>query len=146
MYKRQVWGDEEPGFADSTATILPAVTDFGAIVDIDVADIDGDGINDVLLNRVGSPPGRASYDGAYLQLLKGLEDGRTFSDITESSIDNQALLDTYGNIVSWFVWLTLQDWDLDGDLDILVDNQPFPAQSFVMINHGLTLFLSLIHI
>ena len=52
------WGDVEPGFADSTATILPEVTDFGTIVDIDVADIDGDGINDVLLNRVGSPPGR----------------------------------------------------------------------------------------
>ena len=100
----------------------------------------GDGINDVLLNRVGSPPGRADYDGAYLQLLKGLEDRRTFSDITESSIDNQALLDTYGKIAGWFVWLILQDWDLDGDLDILVDNQPFPAQSFVLINHGKPLF------
>ena len=134
------WGDVEPGFADSTPTILPEVTDFGTIVDIDVADIDGDGINDVLLNRVGTPPRRADYDGAYLQLLKGLEDRRTFSDITESSIDNQALLDTYGKIAGWFVWLILQDWDLDGDLDILVDNQPFPAQSFVIINHGQPLF------
>ena len=58
-----VWGDEEPGFADSTASILPEVTDFGIVVDIDVADFDGDGINDVLLNRAGSAPGRGFYDG-----------------------------------------------------------------------------------
>ena len=135
-----VWGDEEPGFADSTATILPEVTDFGIVVDIDVADFDGDGINDLLLNRAGSPPGRGFYDGMYLQLLKGGEDSRTFSDVSESSIDNKALLDTYG---SWFVWLIPQDWDFDGDLDILVDNQPGTGQSFVMINDGQNLFSTL---
>ena len=138
-----IWGDAEPGFADSTASTLPEVADFGIVVDIDVGDIDGDGINDILLNRAGSAPGRDFYNGMYLQLLKGQEDRRTFSDISEASIDNEALLDTYGKDGSWFVWLILQDWDFDGDLDILVDNQPFPAQSFVMINHGLTLFSDL---
>ena len=135
-----LWGDADPGFADSTANILPEVTDFGIVVDIDVADIDGDGINDILLNRAGSAPGRGFYNGMYLQLLKGHEDRRTFSDISEASIDNEALLDTYGKDGSWFVWLIPQDWDFDGDLDILVDNQPFPAQSFVIINHGQPLF------
>ena len=81
-------------------------------MDIDVSDFDGDGINDVLLNRVGSEPGRGFYDGIYLQLLKGQEDRRTFSDITDSSIDNETLLDTYGNDWGWFVWLIVQDWDL----------------------------------
>ena len=138
-----VWGNEGPGFAHSTATALPKVTDFGIVVDIDVGDIDGDGINDLLLNRVGSPPGRNSYDGGYFQLLKGQEDRRTFLDVSETSIDNEALLDTYAKDGSWFVWLILQDWDLDGDLDILVDNQPFPAQSFVTINQGQPLFLPL---
>ena len=134
------WGDTEPGFANSTASTLPEVTDFGIIVDIDVGDIDGDGINDVLVNRVGSPPGRNFYDGMYLQLLKGEEDRRTFSDITDSSVDNETLLNTYGKDGSWFVWLILQDWDYDGDLDILVDNQPGTGRSFVMINKGQTLF------
>ena len=64
-------------------------TDFGIIVDIDIGDIDGDGINDLLLNRVGTPPGRSWYDGMYLQLLKGQEDRRTFSDVSESSIDKR---------------------------------------------------------
>ena len=124
-----LWGDADPGFADSTANILPEVTDFGIVVDIDVADFDGDGINDVLLNRVGSAPGRDIYDGMYLQLLKGLEDRRTFSDVTESSIDNEELLKRYGKLTQrWFVWLILQDWDFDGDLDILVDNQPHTLQ------------------
>ena len=138
-----VWGDAEPGFADSKASILSKVADFGIVVDIDVGDIDGDGINDILLNRAGSAPGRDFYNGMYLQLLKGQEDRRTFSDISEVSIDNEALLDTYGKDGSWFVWLILQDWDLDGDLDILVDNQPGTGQSFVMINDGRTLFSTL---
>ena len=138
-----IWSDGRPGFAGDTATTLAGVADFGIVVDIDVGDIDGDGINDLLLNRVGSAPGRDWYDGAYLQLLKGKEDRRTFSDITENSIDNETLLDTYGKNASWFVWLILQDWDLDGDLDILVDNQPFPAQSFVIVNHGQPLFSTL---
>ncbi len=137
------WGDAEPGFANSTASTLPEVTDFGIIVDIDVGDIDGDGINDLLVNRVGSPPGRNFYDGMYLQLLKGQEDHRTFSDITGSSVDNKTLLNTYGKDGSWFVWLILQDWDYDGDLDILVDNQPGTGRSFVMINKGQTLFSTL---
>ena len=137
-----LWGDEEPGFADSTASILPDVTDFGIVVDIDVADFDGDGNNDVLLNRVGSEPGRSSYNGMYLQLLKGREDRRTFSDVTESSIDNEELLKRYSEL-GWFVWLIPQDWDFDGDLDIVVDNQPFPAQSFVLINKGRSLFSTL---
>ena len=137
------WGDAEPGFADSTASTLPQVADFGIIVDIDVGDIDGDGINDLLLNRVGTPPGRSWYDGMYLQLLKGQEDRRTFFDVSESSIDNETLLDTYGKDESWFVWLILQDWDFDGDLDILVDNQSGTGQSFVMINNGRSLFSTL---
>ena len=137
------WGDVEPGFANSTASTLPKATDFGIIVDIDIGDIDGDGINDLLLNRVGTPPGRSWYDGMYLQLLKGQEDRRTFSDVSESSIDNEALLDTYGKDGSWFVWLILQDWDFDGDLDILVDNQPAHQPSFVLINNGRSLFSTL---
>ena len=119
-----LWGDEEPGFADSTASILSDVTDFGIVVDIDIADFDGDGINDVLLNRVGSAPGRSFYNGMYIQLLKGGRDLRTFFDVTETSIDNDELLETYNSEYgSWFVWLIVQDWDFDGDLDIVVDDQ-----------------------
>ena len=133
-----LWGGAEPGFADSTASTLPEETDFKLVVDIDVADFDGDGINDVLLNRTNH------YDGMYLQLLKGREDRRSFSDITESSIDNEELLKRYGDLTQrWFVWLIAQDWDFDGDLDILVDNQPGTGQSFVMINNGRTLFSTL---
>lgn len=137
-----LWGTEEPGFTNSEASVLPKVVDFGIIVDIDVADFDGDNINDLLLNRVGSEPGRDFYDGAYFQLLKGQEDRRTFADITASSIDNDALLKLSEELALWFVWLILQDWDFDGDLDILVDNQPYASgsESFVVINNGGSLF------
>ena len=140
-----VWGGKEPGFADSTVTILPEVTDFGIVVDIDVADFDGDGINDLLLNRAGSAPGRGFYDGMYLQLLKGQEDRRTFTDISAFSIDNDKILNTY---TYWFVWLFVQDWDFDGDLDIVVDDLPdrLPdnrERGLVLINDGQSVFSTL---
>ena len=139
-----LWGDEEPGFADSTASALSEVANFGIVVDIDVADFDGDGINDLLLNRVGSGPGRSFYDGLYLQLLKGQKDRRTFSDITEASIDNEALLDNYSHYGSWFVWLMVQDWDFDGDFDIVVDDLPYNSeQGLVLINDGQAVFSTL---
>ena len=77
----------------------------------------------------------------YLQVLKGQEDRRTFSDVTESSIDNDELLHTYsqpGN--SWFEWLILQDWDFDGDLDIVVDDLRHTEQGLVLINNGKSVF------
>ena len=137
-----VWGDEEPGFADSTASILPEVTDFGIVVDIDVADFDGDGINDVLLNRAGSAPGRGFYHGMYLQLLKGLEDRRSFTDVTKSSINNEELLSTYIEDEGWFEWLIVQDWDFDGDLDIVVDDLDGLRSDLgpVLINNGRSVF------
>ena len=137
-----LWGGEKPGFADSAANALPTVTDFGIVVDIDVADFDGDGINDVLLNRVGSAPGRSFYNGMYIQLLKGQEDPRTFSDVTASSIDNNELLNNYNTeFGSWFLWLIVQDWDLDGDLDIVVDDLPHNEdQGLVLINDGKSVF------
>ena len=137
-----LWGAAEPGFADSPVSRLAEVTDFGIVVDIDVADFDGDGINDVLLNRVGSEPGRGFYDGMYLQLLKGLEDRRTFSDVTASSIDNDELLRTYNRERgSWFEWLIVQDWDFDGDLDILVEDLlRRNDQGLVLINNGRSVF------
>lgn len=135
-----LWGTEEPGFANSAASVLPGAVDFGIIVDIDVADFDGDNINDLLLNRVGSGPGRDFYDGAYFQLLKGQDDRRTFVDITASSIDNAALLNLFGGDGRGFVWLVPQDWDSDGDLDILVDNLPATQESFVVINNAPSLF------
>ena len=56
---------------DSTVSVLSEVADFGIVVDIDVGDFDGDGINDVLLNRVGSPPGRGFYDGIVPSTAQG---------------------------------------------------------------------------
>ena len=139
-----LWGDADPGFAESTASILPEVTDFGIVVDIDVADLDGDGINDVLLDRAGSAPGRGFYDGMYLQLLKGGEDLRTFSDITASSIDNEELLNNYNDYGSWLEWLIVQDWDFDGDLDIVVDDLRYRSEhGLVLINNGRSVFSTL---
>ena len=140
-----LWGNKEPGFVNSPASTLTEVTDFGVVIDIDVADFDGDGINDVLLNRVGSAPGRAFYDGMYLQLLKGGEDRRTFSDITESSIDNEELLENYTGVEfhDWFDWLLVQDWDFDGDLDIVVDDLPTRRVGLVLINNGRSVFSTL---
>ena len=74
----------------------------------------------------------------YLQLLKGEEDRRTFTDITASKINNEELLKTYRY---WFEWLIVQDWDFDGDLDIVVDDlQKNSYLGPVLINNGRSVF------
>ncbi len=143
-----LWGSTEPGFVNSTASTLTEVADFGIVVDIDVADFDGDGINDVLLDRAGSEPGRGFYDGMYLQLLKGGDNRRMFFDITESSIDNEELLENYsedGARSHWFEWIIVQDWDFDGDLDIVVDDIRYrdSDRGLVLINNGRSVFSTL---
>ena len=78
----------------------------------------------------------------YLQLLMGQGDRRSFIDVSASSIANAAILDSYYDIAhqTWFTWLIAQDWDFDGDLDILVDDIFLQDVGLVLINDGQAAF------
>ena len=110
-----LWGDNTGVFSTMRALILPAIPGHGIVVDIDVADTDGDGDRDIVLNRTGDDSGPGWYDGYYMQLLEQTGT-RTFSDITQ-----HLLPENQNAEAAWITWLRVFDLDEDGDLDIFAD-------------------------
>ena len=116
FHTQVLWGNESGIYTSARATLLPLVPGNGVVVDIDVADTDGDGDRDIVVNRTGDFSGAGFYDGYYVQLLNqtGL---RSFTDVTADSFgDNQDLG------AEWFDWIRIYDLDDDGDLDVVVDD------------------------
>ena len=109
-----LWGDRSGVFTTARATKLPAIRGHGTVVDIDVADTDGDGDRDVVLNRTGDDTGPGWYHGYYLQLLEQTG-ARSFSDRTPRLHGNR------NSEAEWITWLRIADIDEDGDLDVFAD-------------------------
>ena len=122
------WGDASGQYDGSRKTALPGVDGRGIVVDIDVGDLDGDGIRDIVLNRTAEEP---FYSGFYIQVISGTGN-RAFSDTTDQSIDFGAK-----DVSAWIVWLRLADINGDGQLDITVDDPGDDAGSeFTWLNDG----------
>jgi len=119
------WGNATGNYSGNLRTIIPALNNYGTVLDFDAEDIDGDGDRDIVVNRTGGGNNNF-YIGRRVQLVIN-NGGRTFSDLT-SQIDNPGL-DTEG----WMRWLRIQDSDGDGDLDIFSDNL---SDGFKLLNDG----------
>lgn len=123
---RILWGDRTNRYSTNRATILPAVTGRGIVVDIDVSDTDGDGDKDIVINRTGDER-TTSYRGYFLQLVEQVGP-RSFEDRTERLIDQHA-----DKEADWIVWIRMCDCDADGDVDIVVDDA---ARNLIWKNDG----------
>jgi len=114
------WGSSTGSYSSSSRTVVPAVASFGAILDIEAEDVDGDGDRDLVLNRTRDGDDGANagfYQGRRTQLV--LHDGsRGFTDVTSSQID-----DAGTDFDLWFPWLRARDVDNDGDIDIVPDDK-----------------------
>lgn len=119
------WGNGSGAYDDSRKTILPWVPGYEVVIDIDVGDLDGDGIRDVVLNRTSLDP---FYQGYFIQIVSG-RDGRRFTDETLSRMRGGNDPDA-----KWILWLRLEDIDKDGDLDIVSDG-PRPTM-LSWVNNG----------
>lgn len=108
------WGSRSGNYTGSNKTILPAVPEYGTVVDIDVGDLDGDGNKDLVLSRTGSTQ---FYKGYHIQVLAGRQGRRFVAD--DRGVRIEAGTDPGG---VWFSWLRLEDINGDGHLDILVDD------------------------
>ena len=121
-----LWGDHSGVFSTLRGLILPAIEGHGTVVDIDVADTDGDGDKDVLLNRTGDDTGPGWYKGYYLQLLEHTGT-RTFVDRTPLLHGNR------DSEVKWIHWLRIADIDEDGDPDVFADDA---SRGLIWKNNG----------
>ena len=116
-FRTQVlWGDESGVYRADRATLLPEVPGNGVVVDIDVADTDGDGDRDIVLNRTGDRSGAGFYRGYYVQIL-AQTGPRSFMDLTTDLFENHQEPEA-----EWFDWLRIYDVDDDGDQDVVVDD------------------------
>ena len=117
-----LWGNYTGKYSKSRSSALPAVANWGVIIDINFIDINGDGLQDVVLNRQGDGTGSQQvFHGLYVQILFQ-ESNKSFTDKTSTAITNNIILDYPGLSWFWVDWLRIFDVDGDGDLDITSDN------------------------
>jgi hypothetical protein len=88
------------------------------VVDIDVEDLNGDGLKDIVVTRTKSPP--FFYKDFFIQIIMK-KDAKNFTDESMSRIIYD--IDTWaGNLQPWIDWIRLVDYDHNGSTDIVVDN------------------------
>ncbi len=123
------WGSSTGTYLSRNKTVLPAVTNLGVVLDIDSEDINNDGIKDIVLTRTRSD---FFYVGYYIQLIQQTGT-RQFSDATSNISLNSSL-----NAGEWIDWIRIQDYNADGHLDIIEDNNN--TRGLVWLNDGSGLF------
>ena len=122
-----LWGGTGGAYSTARATVLPAVSGRGIVVDIDVSDTDGDGDKDIVVNRTSDDSAGEWYSGYYIQLIEQIG-ARRFEDQTVELLRQNADDDT-----DWIDWIRMCDCDADGDVDIVVDDA---ARSLIWKNDG----------
>ena len=138
------WGSSSGDFNEDNTTALPSISGHGVVVDIDIADFNRDGVNEILLNRAGSPPINSFYEGgAKLQMLE-MRDRTDFRDISSEVFPR--LLSEYfrygsGESINWVTWLRPADLDNDGDIDLFVDDPYLSTEYNALLNNGTGKFL-----
>lgn len=124
------WGSTTGSYSMSLRTVIPPVLYFGAILDFDAEDLDGDGDRDLIINRSrdgDDGAGKGFYQGRTIQLLVN-NGGRDFVDMTSTNIDYPG-----GDADQWFPWVRAQDVDDDGDIDFAPDDA---GRGFGYLNDG----------
>jgi hypothetical protein len=118
-----VWGNESGIYSSTNMTLLPTVANFGVTIDIDVADIDNDGKKDIVLTSSGDGTGElVFYQGYNIEIIKNL--GKRNFQQKMSITDENA---------QWIEWIYLQDFNNDGDIDIVVDDA---SRNLIWYNNG----------
>ena len=130
------WGDEDAKFSEDRKSLIPIVRNFGTSTDFDVVDLDGDGVNEIIVSRTGgdidSFPIESSnindnigtsnyYGGHYIQINK-LDSERNiidFSDqLIESNYNDSPNLYCSNPETGWFIQTRVEDYEGDGTLNI----------------------------
>jgi hypothetical protein len=122
------WGSNTYVYTSLNKTILPPVVGQGTVLDIDAEDVDKDGDVDIVVTRTGGGQNN-SYVGFYIQIITN-NGSRQFVDDTNQRISN-------GTGDNWIDWIRLQDFDNDGNIDIIADDA---ATGLIWYNNGEGIF------
>ena len=136
---RIYWGDNDGKFNETRKSLVPIVRNYGVTTDIDIVDINGDGINEIIISRTGgdidsfpiesgnmndnfsSSNGTSYfYGGHYIQICK-LKPNREIEDASLELIENNVnsnSLELCKPENSWFFHTRVEDYEGDGTLNI----------------------------
>ena len=110
-------------------SILPKVQGWPKVYDAEFYDLDGNGSEEIIFNRVSN-----TFDGWYIQILE--KDGTEYIDNTEKFIDINSSETDF-----WNVWLEIRDYDNDGVIEMrnnipkaLKNDARFKLQEWELIN------------
>jgi len=125
---RVLWGNYSGKYSKTRSSLIPAISEWDIIIDINFMDINGDGLQDIILNRQGDGTGsQPAFYGLFVQILIQQSD-KTFIDKTNTLINGNPIL-TYPNMDwFWVDWLRIYDFDNDGNKDIVTENKFFNIQ------------------
>ena len=133
------WGDEDAKFNEERKSLIPIVRNFGTSTDIDIIDLDNDGVNEIIITRTGgdidsfgiesdnmndnfsySNGSSYFYGGHYIQINK-LNSQREILDVTSDFIENNVnnnALQMCSPEDGWFFHTRVEDYEGDGTLNI----------------------------
>jgi len=135
VINRVFYNDKQAGFTEANSSMLP-VSVYGSDLSLPlkhwIADLDGDGDNDLLIQQSRDEP---YYGGSYFQVL--INDGTGhFSDQTNARIgDPGDSPHTYGGRIDWTDMWQLMDLNNDGALDI-IGTPKHDAEAQYYLNDG----------
>ena len=116
------WGNRAGVYQVSDKSVLPAVSGFGIVVDLDAEDLDNDGVPEIFVTRTGDDP---FYAGFFLQILAS-DDGVTYRDESEHRITGGSHPEA-----PWVLWLRIQDLNDDGHRDLWDDRSWRPRRTWL---------------
>jgi len=113
------WGSSSHKYSVANMTNLPLAVNWGVITDLDIYDLDNDGLNEVLITRSGGRVGDFNYvyfySGWYIQVIK--LNNRSAVDMTNSYIENNIYTQNVPNNQEWIPWMRFGDFDNNGKID-----------------------------
>ena len=140
-YPKILWGTQDFTFDSLDKTLIPNVSGFGVICDLDSYDLDNDGTKEIVLLRTGdnldedgqlfNSGGEFSntfigqsfyYGGYYIQIVKIVD--REAIDVTLDFISDNfnrtpnRMWSGCDYNSSWIRWLTIGDYDNNGQIDL----------------------------
>ncbi len=140
-YPKILWGNQDYTFDTLDKTLIPNVTGFGVITDLDSYDLDNDGTKEIVILRTGDNLdddgelissgdqfvntliGQSYYYGGYfIQIVKVIN--REAIDVTSDFISDNfnrtsnRMWEGCDYDSSWIRWLTIGDYDKNGQIDL----------------------------
>ena len=122
------WGSHLGKYSTSNSNAITGISQWGIVIDINFIDVNGDGKEDLILDRQGDGTGAQKiYHGLNIQILTQNANG-SFTDATSSLITNNVVLTDSRLTWFWVEWLRCFDIDNDGDKDIVSEDKYYNLQ------------------